>query len=153
MATIFSKIINKEIPSDMVYQDEHVTAFRDIERQAPVHMLIVPNKEIPTVNDIAEEDEKLVGRMFTVARKIAAEEGVARGHQAVGVGDRRFEQAALGVEVEQPRAELVADPQVAVPTPLERFGVDVRAREHPLGGPLVDDREPDDPVGVAELDE
>ena len=77
MATIFSKIINKEIPSDMVYQDEHVTAFRDIEPQAPVHILIVPNKEIPTVNDITEEDEKLVGKMFSVARKIAADEGVA----------------------------------------------------------------------------
>jgi len=77
MATIFSKIINKEIPSDIVYQDENVTAFRDIEPQAPVHILIVPNKEIPTVNDIAEEDERLIGQMFRVARKIAAQEGVA----------------------------------------------------------------------------
>ena len=77
MATIFSKIINKEIPSDMVYQDEYVTAFRDIEPQAPVHILIVPNKEIPTVNDIQEEDETLIGKMFTAARKIAAEEGIA----------------------------------------------------------------------------
>ena len=77
MATIFTKIIEKEIPSDIVYQDEHVTAFRDIEPQAPVHILIVPNKEIPTVNDIAEEDEKLVGRMFSAARKIAAKEGIA----------------------------------------------------------------------------
>ena len=77
MSTIFSKIINKEIPSDMVYQDEHVTAFRDIEPQAPVHILIVPNREIPTVNDIQEEDEQLIGKMFTAARKIAAEEGIA----------------------------------------------------------------------------
>ncbi|HSO20637.1 MAG TPA: HIT domain-containing protein [Desulfosarcina sp.] len=77
MATIFSKIINKEIPADIVYQDDHVTAFRDIEPQAPVHILIVPNKEIPTVNDIAEEDEKLIGKMFRAARHIAAEEGIA----------------------------------------------------------------------------
>ena len=77
MATIFSKIINKEIPSDMVYQDEYVSAFRDIEHQAPIHILIVPNKEIPTVNDIKEEDEVLIGKLFTVARKIAADEGVA----------------------------------------------------------------------------
>lgn len=77
MSTIFSKIINKEIPSDMVYQDEHVTAFRDIEPQAPVHILIVPNREIATVNDIQEEDEQLIGKMFTAARKIAAEEGIA----------------------------------------------------------------------------
>jgi histidine triad (HIT) family protein len=77
MPTIFSKIINKEIPADVVYQDDHVTAFRDIAPQAPVHILIVPNKEIPTVNDITEEDEQLVGKLFTAARKIAAQEGVA----------------------------------------------------------------------------
>ena len=77
MATIFTQIIQKEIPADIVYQDEHVTAFRDINPQAPVHVLIVPNKEIPTVNDIEANDEELVGKMFTVAKKIAADEGVA----------------------------------------------------------------------------
>ncbi len=77
MATIFTKIIQKEIPADIVYQDEHVTAFRDINPQAPVHILIVPNKEIPTVNDIKPEDEVLIGKLFTAARKIAADEGVA----------------------------------------------------------------------------
>ena len=77
MATIFTKIINKEIPSDMVYQDDQVTAFRDIQPQAPVHILIVPNKEIPTVNDIQDEDKLLIGHMFMIARKIAADEGVA----------------------------------------------------------------------------
>ncbi len=77
MATIFSKIIRKEIPADIVYQDDHVTAFRDINPQAPVHILIVPNKEIPTVNDIDVKDEELVGKMFSVAKKIAADEGVA----------------------------------------------------------------------------
>ncbi len=77
MTTIFTKIISGEIKSDMVYQDEQVTAFRDINPQAPVHILIVPNKEIPTVNDIEEEDEKLIGRLFTVAKKIAQKEGIA----------------------------------------------------------------------------
>ena len=77
MATIFSKIIKKEIPGDIVYQDEQVTAFRDIRPQAPVHILIVPNKEIPTVNDIAPEDEPLIGHMFTVAKRLAEQEGVA----------------------------------------------------------------------------
>lgn len=77
MTTIFSKIINKEIPSDMVYQDELVTAFRDINPQAPTHILIVPNKEIPTVNDVEAEDEAMMGRMMTVAKKLAAEEGIA----------------------------------------------------------------------------
>jgi histidine triad (HIT) family protein len=77
MATIFSKIISREIPADIVYQDDDVTAFRDIEPQAPVHILIVPKKEIPTVNDIAEDDERLIGKLFTAARKIAAKEGIA----------------------------------------------------------------------------
>ena len=77
MATIFTKIIQKEIPADIVYQDEHVTAFRDINPQAPVHILIVPNKEIPTVNDIEAADEELVGKLFSAAKKIAADEGVA----------------------------------------------------------------------------
>ncbi len=75
--TIFSKIIRKEIPSDMVYQDELVTAFRDINPQAPTHILIVPNKLIPTVNDISAEDEAVLGRLFTVAAKIAQDEGIA----------------------------------------------------------------------------
>lgn len=77
MPTIFSKIINKEIPSTMVYQDDLVTAFRDIHPQAPVHILIVPNKEIPTVNDLTEEDERIAGRMLLVAKKLAEQEGVA----------------------------------------------------------------------------
>ncbi|MFT7584121.1 MAG: histidine triad (HIT) family protein [Cellvibrionaceae bacterium] len=77
MSTIFSKIINKEIPSDMVYQDDLVTAFRDITPQAPVHILIVPNKVIPTVNDIEEDDEVIVGRMMVVAKRLAQQEGIA----------------------------------------------------------------------------
>ncbi|MDD1794781.1 purine nucleoside phosphoramidase [Enterovibrio makurazakiensis] len=75
--TIFSKIIRKEIPADIVYQDDLVTAFRDINPRAPSHMLIIPNKLIPTVNDIEAEDEATMGRMFTVARKLAEEEGIA----------------------------------------------------------------------------
>jgi histidine triad (HIT) family protein len=78
MPTLFTKIINGDIPADIVYQDEQVTAFRDIEPQAPVHILIVPAKEIPTVNDIQPEDEQLIGHMFSVARKIAEQEGVAQ---------------------------------------------------------------------------
>ncbi|MCJ8500083.1 histidine triad nucleotide-binding protein [Desulfatitalea alkaliphila] len=77
MTTIFSKIIKGEAPADIVYQDDRVTAFRDIRPQAPVHILIVPNKEIPTVNDISEADAPLIGHMFLVAKEIAAREGVA----------------------------------------------------------------------------
>lgn len=74
--TIFSKIIRKEIPSDIVYQDDLVTAFRDISPRAPTHILIIPNKIIPTVNDIEAEDEAVMGRMFTVAKTLAKEEGI-----------------------------------------------------------------------------
>lgn len=77
MPTIFSKIIAKEIPAEIVYQDDLVTAFKDINPQAPTHILIVPNKEIPSVNDVTAEDELMLGRMFTAARKIAEEQGIA----------------------------------------------------------------------------
>lgn len=78
MTTIFSKIVQGEIPADIVYQDDQVTAFKDIQPQAPVHILIIPNKEIPTVNDLTTDDEQLVGHLFTVAAKIAREQGVAQ---------------------------------------------------------------------------
>jgi histidine triad (HIT) family protein len=77
MTTIFSKIIQGEIPADIVYQDDLVTAFRDINPLAPTHILIVPNKEIPTVNDLTEEDEQVAGRILLVAKKLAEQEGIA----------------------------------------------------------------------------
>ncbi|MFC0322498.1 purine nucleoside phosphoramidase [Gallibacterium melopsittaci] len=75
--TIFSKIIRKEIPAEIIYQDEQVTAFRDIAPQAPTHILIIPNKIIPTVNDVTAEDEQVLGHLFVVAAKIAKEQGIA----------------------------------------------------------------------------
>ncbi|MCW9699360.1 MULTISPECIES: purine nucleoside phosphoramidase [unclassified Avibacterium] len=75
--TIFSKIIRKEIPANILYQDERVTAFRDISPQAPTHILIIPNKLIPTVNEVTEQDELILGRLFTVAAKLAQQEGIA----------------------------------------------------------------------------
>lgn len=77
MSTIFSKIIAGEIPANIVYQDDLVTAFRDINPQAPTHILIVPNKEVATVNDLTAEDEQAAGRMLLVAKQLAAEEGIA----------------------------------------------------------------------------
>ena len=74
--TIFSKIIRKEIPSDIVYEDESILAFRDITPQAPVHFLIIPKKVIPTVNDVTSEDEQVLGRLFLVAAQLAKEHGV-----------------------------------------------------------------------------
>lgn len=76
MPTIFSKIVNREIPADIVYEDDLVLAFKDISPQAPVHILIIPKKEIPTVNDVTEADEVTLGRLFTAAAKIAKENGV-----------------------------------------------------------------------------
>ncbi|MDC9597858.1 purine nucleoside phosphoramidase [Xenorhabdus anantnagensis] len=75
--TIFSRIIRREIPADIIYQDDLVTAFRDISPQAPTHILIIPNILIPTVNDVTAEHELALGRLFTVAAKIAKEEGIA----------------------------------------------------------------------------
>ena len=77
MATLFEKIIAGELPADIVHRDERVVAFRDIHPQAPVHLLIVPVKPIPTANDIGDEDEALIGHLFTVARDLARAEGIA----------------------------------------------------------------------------
>lgn len=75
--TLFTKIINKEIPADILFQDDRVTAFRDISPQAPTHLLIVPNKPIPTVNDVTEQDQATLGYLFIVAKKLAQQEGLA----------------------------------------------------------------------------
>jgi histidine triad (HIT) family protein len=77
MPTLFEKIIAGELPAAIVYRDERVTAFRDIRPAAPTHILIVPNKPIPTVNDVTDEDEPLLGHLFTVARDLARQEGIA----------------------------------------------------------------------------
>lgn len=76
MSTIFSKIIAKEIPADIVYEDDLVLAFKDIAPQAPVHILIIPKKEIATANDVTSADEQALGRMFIVASKIAKENNI-----------------------------------------------------------------------------
>ena len=75
--TIFAKIARREIPAQIVYQDEEVTAFRDITPAAPTHILIIPNKIIPTLNDATPLDEQLLGKMVLTARKIAKEQGIA----------------------------------------------------------------------------
>ena len=73
---VFCDIVNGIEPGDILYQDETVTAFRDINPVAPVHVLIVPNKHISTVNDLTDADDSLVGHIFTVARKLAAQERI-----------------------------------------------------------------------------
>jgi len=74
MSTIFSKIINKEIPADIVYESDTVLAFKDINPQAPVHILIIPKIEIPKVSDLSgKEHAKLLGDLFDAANKLAKE--------------------------------------------------------------------------------
>lgn len=77
MSTIFSKIIAREVPAKIVYQDDRVTAFHDISPAAPVHILIVPNKEIASMNEATEADEAVLGHMLVVAAQIAREQGIA----------------------------------------------------------------------------
>jgi histidine triad (HIT) family protein len=81
--TIFSKIIRREIPADILYQDELVTAFRDISPQAPTHVLIIPNVLIPTASDVGPDHEAALGRMFTVAARVAEEAGLKRGYRLI----------------------------------------------------------------------
>ena len=73
--TLFSKIIDREIPADIVYEDEQCLAFRDINPQAPVHILVVPKKPIDRVANTTENDEAILGHLLTVASKIAKDEG------------------------------------------------------------------------------
>ena len=77
MDCLFCKIVAGEIPADIVYESDDAIAFRDINPKAPTHVLVIPRKHISTINDIAVEDEALVGKLFTAAREIAAADGVA----------------------------------------------------------------------------
>jgi histidine triad (HIT) family protein len=81
MPTLFTKIIEGEIPAEIVYQDDYVVAFKDINPQAPVHILIVPRREIPGVADVPEEGEHMY--MLNAAKKIAHEFGLSNGYRLV----------------------------------------------------------------------
>ena len=74
--TIFSKIINKEIPADIVYEDDLSIAFNDISPEAPTHILVVPKKAIPKLSEINEEDENLLGHLLIVAKKITDDNNI-----------------------------------------------------------------------------
>ena len=76
MSTVFTSIINREIPADIVYEDEHCIAFRDINPQAPVHVLIVPRKEIARLADAAEDDRALLGHLMLAVGRVARQLGV-----------------------------------------------------------------------------
>ena len=74
--TLFSKIIDREIPADIVYEDDLCLAFRDINPQAPVHILLIPKKPISTLSDIKDEDQALLGHLLLTANKIAVEQEI-----------------------------------------------------------------------------
>lgn len=75
--TIFTKIIKREIPADIVFENDDVLAFKDINPLAPVHILIIPKKQIPTINDVEEGDAVLMGKIILAAKAIAKEQGIA----------------------------------------------------------------------------
>ncbi|UHD15530.1 histidine triad nucleotide-binding protein [Thiocapsa bogorovii] len=76
--TIFGKIATGEVSADIVYQDDDLVAFRDLHPQAPTHILVIPRKPIPTLNDVQPEDAELIGKLFLAAAKIAEQEGIAQ---------------------------------------------------------------------------
>ncbi len=81
--TIFQKIIDKEIPADIVYEDDRCIAFKDINPQAPIHLVVIPKKPIESVDDVSEQDEPLVGHLFSAMRQIAEQEGIGCGYRVV----------------------------------------------------------------------
>ncbi|HEY9446974.1 MAG TPA: histidine triad nucleotide-binding protein [Burkholderiales bacterium] len=83
MSTLFTKIINREVPAQIVYEDELCLAFRDINPQAPTHVLIVPKKEIPRLTDANAEDQALLGHLLLAANRIAREFGVEEAFRLV----------------------------------------------------------------------
>ena len=81
--TIFQKIIDREIPADIVYEDDQCLAFRDVAPQAPTHVLVIPKKPIASIDQIAEEDAPLLGHLWQVIRKLAGELQLTEGYRVV----------------------------------------------------------------------
>ena len=81
--TIFSKIIRKEIPADIVYEDDLVVAFRDVQPQAPVHILVIPKKPIESIDQATPEDAALLGHLLLTIKRVATQEGLEKGYRVV----------------------------------------------------------------------
>jgi len=100
MNCLFCKISDKKIPSKIVYEDECVFAFEDIDPQAPIHILVVPRKHVATVLEATPEDNELIGQLFQVANKIAKDRGVAeRGFRLVMNCNRESGQTVLHIHL------------------------------------------------------
>jgi histidine triad (HIT) family protein len=97
---LFCKIINKEIPSEVVYEDDDLLAFNDIDPKAPTHVLIIPKKHITTMNDLTEKDNALIGQMFQAAKHIAKEKGLAEdGYRVVMNCNKKGGQAVYHIHL------------------------------------------------------
>lgn len=83
MECLFCKIVNKELPASILYEDKDVVAFRDIHAQAPTHILVIPKKHLATLDDINELDQMLMGRLMLTAKTIANNEGLGLGYRLV----------------------------------------------------------------------
>jgi histidine triad (HIT) family protein len=91
--TIFKKILDGEIPADIVYEDEYCIAFHDIEPQAPVHVLVIPRKEVLNVASLTDEDEQLAGKMLMAVRDVAKQLKLDEGYRIVANCGRQGGQA------------------------------------------------------------
>ena len=87
MSTLFGEIIRREIPADIVYEDDRALAFRDIAPQAPVHVLVIPKREIVNIGTMEEADEALVGHLLLICRKVAEQEGLAHYRVVANTGE------------------------------------------------------------------
>jgi histidine triad (HIT) family protein len=83
VTTIFGKIIKRELPAEILYEDDRCLAFRDVNPQAPTHVLVIPKKEIPRLGDAAEEDRDLLGHLMLAANRVARELGVGDAYRVV----------------------------------------------------------------------
>ena len=83
MKSIFKRIIDKEIPAKIVYEDDLCLVFHDVSPQAPVHVVVIPKKELVSIDDVDEADAALVGHLFVMMRRVAAELGLAAGYRVV----------------------------------------------------------------------
>lgn len=81
--TVFKKIIDREIPADIVYEDTDCLAFKDIKPQAPIHIIVIPKKEIPNIEALQAEDAELIGRLFLAMQAIAEQLGLTNGYRVV----------------------------------------------------------------------
>jgi histidine triad (HIT) family protein len=87
MGCLFCSVLEKKIPADVVYEDEHAVAFRDIRPMAPTHVLVIPRKHIAAIHDLAEEDVTTMGRVMLAAKTVARQEGLDAGGYRLVIND------------------------------------------------------------------